>query len=49
MQEFISLCQESMSVKEYNLKFTQLSKHALKMVGDSRAKMNKFVMGYPIH
>ena len=37
-----------MSVKEYNLKFTQLSKHATTMVVDSREKMKKFVMGYLI-
>ncbi|KAH0784229.1 hypothetical protein KY290_003827 [Solanum tuberosum] len=34
-----------MSVKEYGLKFTQLSKHAPTLVSDSRATMNKFVMG----
>ena len=45
MQEFINLHQGDMSVKEYSLKFTQLSKHASTMVENSRAKMNKFVMG----
>jgi len=45
MQEFINLKQGGMSVKEYSLKFTQLSKYAPTIVGDSRAKMNKFVMG----
>ena len=34
-----------MIVKEYSLKFTKLSKHALSMVEYSRDKMNKFVMG----
>ena len=32
-------------MKEYSLKFTQLSKHAPSMVTDSRSKMNKFFMG----
>ncbi|KAH0680946.1 hypothetical protein KY285_021901 [Solanum tuberosum] len=45
MQEFINLYQGGLSVKEYSLKFTQLSKHAPTLVVDSRAKMNKFVMG----
>ncbi|KAK4733632.1 hypothetical protein R3W88_007893 [Solanum pinnatisectum] len=34
-----------MSVKEYSLKFTQLSKYASILVANSRARMNKFVMG----
>ncbi|XP_049406260.1 uncharacterized protein LOC125869904 [Solanum stenotomum] len=45
MQEFINLRQGGMSVKKYALKFTQLSKYAPTLVADSRAKMNKFVMG----
>ena len=45
MQEFINLRQGGMSVKEYGLKFTQLSKHAPTLVSDSRFIMNKFVMG----
>ena len=45
MQEFINLRQRGMSVKEYSLKFTQLSKYAPTLVADSRAKMNKFVIG----
>ena len=32
-------------MKEYSLKFTQLSKHAPTIVADSRDKMKKFVMG----
>lgn len=35
----------NMSVKEYILKFTELSKYAPTIVADSRAKINKFVMG----
>ena len=42
MQEFINLRQENMSVKEYILKFTRISKYDPTMVVDSRAKMNKF-------
>ncbi|WMV49991.1 hypothetical protein MTR67_043376, partial [Solanum verrucosum] len=38
--KFINLRQGSMSVKEYALKFTQLSKYAPTMVADSRDKMN---------
>ncbi|XP_049378143.1 uncharacterized protein LOC125842906 [Solanum stenotomum] len=45
MEEFINLHQESISVKESALKFTQLSKYTPTIVVDSRAKMNKFVMG----
>ena len=45
MQEFINLCQGGMSVKEYSLKFTQLSKHAPTKLVDSRAKINNFFMG----
>ncbi|XP_049363665.1 uncharacterized protein LOC125828397 [Solanum verrucosum] len=39
--EFISLCQRSMSVKEYALKFTQLSKYAPTMVANSRVRMKE--------
>ncbi|KAK4731662.1 hypothetical protein R3W88_024650 [Solanum pinnatisectum] len=45
MQEFINLHQGGMSVKEYSLKFTQFSKYGPTLVADSRAKMNKFVVG----
>ncbi|WMV59234.1 hypothetical protein MTR67_052619, partial [Solanum verrucosum] len=34
-----------MSVKEYSLKFTQLSKYASAMVANYRARMSKFVLG----
>ena len=40
MQEFINLRQGSMSVKEYVIKLTQLSKYAPTMVLDSRARMS---------
>ncbi|XP_069147061.1 uncharacterized protein [Solanum lycopersicum] len=45
MVEFMNLCQGGMSVQEYSLKFTQLSKYAPSMVDKPRARMNKFVMG----
>ena len=34
-----------MSLKEYSLKFTQLSKYAPTLVSYSRERINKFVMG----
>lgn len=43
--EFMNLRQGNMSVKEYSFKFTQLSKYAPTSVANSRARMNKFVMG----
>jgi len=45
MQEFINLHQGGMSVKEYALKFTYISKYPPSIVANSRAKMNKFLMG----
>ena len=45
IHELINICQGCMSVKEYNLKFTQLSKYTLTMLADSRAKINQFIMG----
>lgn len=41
--EFINLCQRRMIVKEYALKFTQLSRFAPTIVADPRKKMSKFV------
>ena len=45
MVQFINLCQEGMSVQEYSLKFTQLSKYAQTMVANPRDRMKKIVMG----
>ena len=45
MQEFINLRQGGMSVNEYALRFSQLSKYAPSLVVHSRARMNKFVTG----
>ncbi|KAH0776721.1 hypothetical protein KY290_008132 [Solanum tuberosum] len=39
--ELFNLLQGNMSVKEYSLKFTQLSRYALTMVADSRAMMKE--------
>ncbi|KAH0758100.1 hypothetical protein KY290_021593 [Solanum tuberosum] len=43
--EFINLRQGSTSVREYALKFTQLSKYAPTIVVDVRVRMSKFVTG----
>ncbi|MCF7184035.1 retrotransposon gag domain-containing protein, partial [Corynebacterium sp. MC-13] len=43
--EFMNLKQGIMSVREYTLKFNQLSKYAPHLVADPRSRMNKFVMG----
>ena len=42
---FMNLRQGGMNVKEYPLKFTQLSKYFLILIANSRDGMNKFVMG----
>ncbi|WMV09011.1 hypothetical protein MTR67_002396 [Solanum verrucosum] len=44
-QEFMNLRQSSMTVQEYGLKFTQLSRYTPQMVVDSRDQMNKFLYG----
>ncbi|XP_047270466.1 uncharacterized protein LOC124899582 [Capsicum annuum] len=41
-EEFVNLKQGKMSVKEYALKFTQLSHFAPELVGNMRARMRKF-------
>ena len=48
MQEFINLSQEGMSVKEYTLEFTHLSKYAPTIVEDSSVMMKELVMGVSI-
>ena len=45
VREFLTLKQESMSVHEYSLKFTQLSRYAPEMVADMRNRMSLFVAG----
>ncbi|XP_049375608.1 uncharacterized protein LOC125840688 [Solanum verrucosum] len=43
--EFLSLKQDSLSLHEYSLKFTQLSRYDLEMVADMRSMMSLFVAG----
>ncbi|KAK4713263.1 hypothetical protein R3W88_019170 [Solanum pinnatisectum] len=45
VREFLTLKQEFMSVHEYNLMFTQLSRYAPEMVADMRSRMSLFVAG----
>ena len=45
MVEFINLRQGGMSLLEYSLKFTKLSKYAPSLVSDLRDEFNRFVMG----
>jgi len=42
VQKFIKLKQGNMTVKEYSLNFTQLSKYVPSIVSDSRACISKF-------
>ncbi|MQM16973.1 hypothetical protein Taro_049937, partial [Colocasia esculenta] len=44
-QEFLSLTQGSMTVLEYEARFSELSKYALHIVEDEHRKTKKFVMG----
>ncbi|MQM08660.1 hypothetical protein Taro_041517, partial [Colocasia esculenta] len=44
-QEFLSLTQGSMTVLEYEARFSELSKYAPYIVTDERRKTKKFVMG----
>ncbi|KAH0633225.1 hypothetical protein KY284_036011 [Solanum tuberosum] len=44
-QEIMNLRQGTMTVQEYGLKFTQLSRYVPHMVVDSRAQTNKFLYG----
>ncbi|XP_015075485.1 uncharacterized protein LOC107019531 [Solanum pennellii] len=43
--EFLTLKQDSLSVHEYGLNFTQLSRYAPEMVKDMRSRMSLFVSG----
>ena len=45
--KFMNLQQGEMSVKRYSLMFTQHPKYAITFVDNSRAIMNKFVIGMP--
>ncbi|MQL78603.1 hypothetical protein Taro_011050 [Colocasia esculenta] len=44
-QEFLSLAQGSMTMLEYEARFSELSKYAPHIVADERRKTKKFVMG----
>ncbi|MQL90465.1 hypothetical protein Taro_023055 [Colocasia esculenta] len=44
-QEFLSLAQGSMTVLEYEARFSELSKYAPHIMADERRKTKKFVMG----
>lgn len=43
--EFINVLQAGMTVQEYCLKFSQLSKYSPIIVANHRARMSKFVLG----
>lgn len=45
IEEFVNLRQGLMTVKEYRLKFNQLSKYSPDTMADPRASMSKFVIG----
>src|SRR5687767_12781856 len=45
MREFMNLKQDNMTVREYSLKFTKLSKYATTIVANPRAKMSQFMSG----
>lgn len=45
VREFLTLKRESLSVHEYRLNFTQLSRYTLEMVADMRSRMSLFVVG----
>ena len=45
MREFMNLRQGNMSVREYSLKFTKLSKYASTIITNPRAKMSQFMSG----
>ena len=45
MREFLNLRQGGMSVREYSLKFTKLSKYASTIIANPRAKMSQFMFG----
>lgn len=44
-EEFINFCQGGMSVFDYSLKFTKLSKYVSSFISDPKDEMSHFVMG----
>ena len=45
VEEFINLNQLSMTVKEYSLKFVELSRYATLLVCNSRDEISRFLKG----
>lgn len=45
VKDFINLYQGWMSVQDYSLKFTKLSKYSPALVSNPRDEMNLFIMG----
>lgn len=45
VRKFLSLKNDSVSVQNYGMKFTQLSHYALEIVKDMRSSMSLFVAG----
>ena len=43
VEEFINLKQDSMTVREYSLKFVKLSRYATSLVSNSRDEMSRFL------
>uniref|UniRef100_M1E0Z9 Gag-pol protein n=1 Tax=Solanum tuberosum TaxID=4113 RepID=M1E0Z9_SOLTU len=46
VREFLTLEPDSLSVHEYSLRFTQLSRYAPEMVADMRSRMSLFVASF---
>lgn len=49
IKEFVNVKQEGLMIKEYNLKFIQLSRYAPEMFQDMRSKIRKFISGLSTH
>ena len=45
VEDLINLSQGNMSLEEYSLKFTLLSKYATSLVANTRYEMSRFVIG----
>lgn len=45
IDELMNLTQGTINMRESNLQFTQLSRYALDIVSDMRARMRKFLSG----
>ena len=49
VEEFINLKKGNMSVEEYSLKFTMLSKYAPSLLSNPTDEMSRFMPGSPIY